>query len=72
MANSDTLAPIAGMLMPNAISDTELEAAGLLVSRVQVVDDHLSEGRCISLRGGDIGRIGWHYPVNGSIFDLSV
>ena len=48
------------------------KAAGLLGARVQVVADHLGEGRCIPLRGGDIGRIGWHYPVNGSIFDLSV
>jgi len=72
LAGSDTLAPIAGMLMPNAISDTELEAAGLLGARVQVVADHLGEGRRISLRVGDIGNIGWHYPVTGSLFDLSV
>ena len=72
LAGSETLAPIEGMLMPNAISDTELEAAGLLGVRVQVVADHLGKSRRIPLRGGDIGHIGWHYPVTGSIFDLAV
>ena len=71
LAGSDAPAPIAGMLMPNAISDTELEAAGLLGARVQVVADHLGEGRPVNLRGGDIGHIGRHYPVTGSLFDLT-
>ena len=47
------------------------QPAALLWARVQVVADHLGEGRLIPLRGGDIGRIGWHYPVSGSLFDLT-
>ena len=34
------------------------KAAGLLGARVQVVADHLGEGRIVHLRGGDIGHIG--------------
>ena len=39
---------------------------------MQVVADHCGEGRIVHLRGGDIGHIGWHYPVTGSLFDLPV
>ena len=72
LADGETLAPIAGMLMPNAISDTELEAAGLLGMRVEVIADHAGDDRLIPLRAGDRGRIGWHYPVTASLFDFTV
>ena len=51
---------------------TKYKAAGLLGARVQVVADHLGDGSHIPLRAGDIGHIGWHDPVTGSMFDLTV
>ena len=58
--------------MPNGISDTELEAAGLLGTQVEVVANHAGDGRLTSLQASDRGYIGWHYPVTASLFDFTV
>jgi hypothetical protein len=60
------------MLMPNAVGNTELEAAGLWGRRVMVITDFVTSGARIHVQPGDTGFIGWHYPVNATLFDLTM
>ena len=72
LAGSDTLAPVAGMLTPRAVGNIELEAAGLWFRRVTVTTDFVTSGLRIHVKPGDTGYIGWHYPVNATLFDLTM
>lgn len=70
LRDSDTLAPIVGMLPANPLGNSELIGCGLWGRTVTVIADSVGPNRW-PVRKGDTGSIGWSYPATASIFDLT-